>query len=137
MILYKQDNGAVAIVRPTEEALLEYGIDAIAEKDIPAGVPYRIVNGDEVPSDRTFRNAWYDENGIKVDMQKAVEITKDRLRAERAPLLAIQDTLFQRAQETGAATVAIVAEKVRLRDVTKLADKPGITLAELKELTAG
>ena len=58
VIIYMQDNGAVAIVRPTEEALNLYGIEAIAEKDVPAGKPYKIVDASEIPADRTFRNAW-------------------------------------------------------------------------------
>lgn len=132
VIIYKQDSGTVAIIRPTDEALALIGIDTIAKKDVPAGAPYRIVNDNEVPSDRTFRNAWKDD--LTVDMPKAVEITKDRLRAERAPLLVAQDVAFQRAMEDGADTAAIVAEKKRLRDITKLADKPGITLDELKSL---
>ena len=130
-IIYQTETG-VAIITPTGELSLE----EVAAKDVPAGVPFRIVNDDEVPSDRTFRNAWKDGNGIKVDMPKAVNITKARLRAERAPLLIAQDVLMARAQETGASTVSIIAEKNRLRDVTKLADKPGITLEKLKALKA-
>jgi hypothetical protein len=60
---------------------------------------------------------------ITVNLNKAKEITKERLRAERAPLLQAQDVAFQRALETGADTTAIVAEKQRLRDITKLADQ--------------
>lgn len=58
VIIYKQDNGVVSIVRPTEEAIALYGIDAIAAKDVPAGKPYKIVNASEIPSDRSQRNAW-------------------------------------------------------------------------------
>jgi hypothetical protein len=58
VILYKQDNGVVAIIRPTEEALNLYGIEAIALKDVPAGKPYKIVDASEIPSDRSQRNAW-------------------------------------------------------------------------------
>ena len=58
VILYKQDNGVVAIIRPTEEALVMYPIDIIAQKDVPAGKPYRIVNASEIPTDRSQRNAW-------------------------------------------------------------------------------
>jgi hypothetical protein len=72
---------------------------------------------------------------IKIDMNKAKAITKDRLRAERAPLLQAQDVAFQRALEAGADTTAIVAEKQRLRDITQLADQAA-TLDELKALTA-
>lgn len=70
---------------------------------------------------------------IVINIDKAKAITKDRLRAERQPLLQAQDVAFQRALETGADTSAIVAEKQRLRDITKLADE-ATTLDELKEL---
>lgn len=58
VILYKQDNGVVAIVRPTEEALALYGIEAIAAKDVPAGRPYKIIDASDIPTDRSQRNAW-------------------------------------------------------------------------------
>lgn len=70
---------------------------------------------------------------IVINIDKAKAITKDRLRAERQPLLQAQDVAFQRALETGEDTSAIVAEKQRLRDITKLADE-ATTLDELKEL---
>jgi hypothetical protein len=69
---------------------------------------------------------------IKINLNKAKAITKDRLRVERTPLLEAQDVAFQRALEAGSDTTAIVAEKQRLRDVTKLAD----TAATLEELKA-
>ncbi len=72
---------------------------------------------------------------IVINIDKAKAITKDRLRIERAPLLQAQDVAFQRALESGEDTSAIVAEKQRLRDVTKLADQAA-TLDELKALTA-
>ena len=71
---------------------------------------------------------------IIVDINKAKDITKDRLRAERKPLLEAQDVAFQRALESGADTSAIVAEKQRLRDVTKFVDTAN-TVEELKEIT--
>lgn len=70
---------------------------------------------------------------IVINIDKAKEITKDRLRAERQPLLQAQDVAFQRALESGADTSAIVTEKQRLRDITKLADE-ATTLDELKQL---
>jgi hypothetical protein len=72
---------------------------------------------------------------ITINLDKAKAITKDRLRAERTPLLQAQDVAFQRALEEGADTSAIVAEKQRLRDITNLADQ-ATTLDELKELGA-
>lgn len=71
---------------------------------------------------------------IIIDFEKAKAITKNRLRAERAPLLAAQDVLFQRALESGADTTAIVAEKQRLRDITSLVDSC-TTTDELKALS--
>lgn len=72
---------------------------------------------------------------ITIDFDKAKEVTKARLRAERAPLLAAQDVAFQRALEAGADTAAIVAEKQRLRDITNLVDSC-TTLEELRALKA-
>ena len=69
--------------------------------------------------------------GITVNIDKAKDITKDRLRAEREPLLEEQDVLFQRALESGADTTAIVAEKQRLRDITNQVDSM-TTVDELK-----
>jgi hypothetical protein len=71
---------------------------------------------------------------ISIDFAKAQAITKDRLRAERAPLLAAQDVLFQRALESGSDTTAIVAEKQRLRDITNQVDAC-TTTDELRSLT--
>jgi hypothetical protein len=73
---------------------------------------------------------------ILINLNKAKDITKDRLREERKPLLEAQDVAFQRALEEGVDTAAIVAEKQRLRDITQLADQAE-TLDELKALKAG
>lgn len=72
---------------------------------------------------------------IVIDFDKAKEVTAQRLREERAPLLAAQDIAFQRALESGADTAAIVAEKQRLRDITNLVDNC-TTLDELRALKA-
>lgn len=58
VIIYKQDNGVVSIIRPTQEALALYGIEAIAQKDVPTGKPYKIIDASEIPADRSQRNAW-------------------------------------------------------------------------------
>ena len=70
---------------------------------------------------------------ITVNLDKAKEITKDRLRDERKPLLEAEDVKFMKAQETGEDTTAIVTEKNRLRDITKKADTCKTT-DELKAL---
>jgi hypothetical protein len=71
---------------------------------------------------------------ITINLDKAKDITKDRLRAERAPLLQSLDVQFQRALETGENTAEIVAEKQRLRDITQLADA-ATTPDELKQIS--
>jgi hypothetical protein len=71
---------------------------------------------------------------ITINVDKAKAITKDRLRAERTPLLLAQDVAFQRALEEGADTSVIVAEKQRLRDITQVVDTV-TTLEELKGIT--
>ena len=70
---------------------------------------------------------------ITINMNKAKEITKERLRIERKPLLETQDVLFMQAQENGADTTAIVTEKQRLRDITNSVDSC-TTTDELKAL---
>ena len=71
---------------------------------------------------------------ITINFTKAQALTKERLRSERKPLLEAQDVLFQRALETGKDATAIVKEKQRLRDVTKLVDA-ATTLDQLKGVT--
>jgi uncharacterized protein YdaT len=72
---------------------------------------------------------------ITINLNKAKDITKDRLRAERKPLLEAQDVAFQRALESNADTSVIVAEKQRLRDITNLVNNAN-TVEELKALEA-
>jgi len=68
---------------------------------------------------------------ITVDIAKAKEIVKQKLRTDRKPLLEAQDVLFMKAQEAGSDTAAIVAEKQRLRDITNDVDSM-TTEAQLK-----
>ena len=70
---------------------------------------------------------------ITINMDKAKDITKERLRRERKLLLEEQDILFMKAQETGSDTTAIVTEKKRLRDITNQVDSC-TTTDELKAL---
>ena len=50
-IIYNQDNGIPAVVMPTQEALDQHGIMAIAIKDVPAGKPFKIVDASELPTE--------------------------------------------------------------------------------------
>ena len=55
-IIYPTPDGGVAVIVPAPECGLS--IEEIAAKDVPAGVEYKIIDVSEVPTDRTFRNAW-------------------------------------------------------------------------------
>ena len=83
-----------------------------------------IVDKSEVPTDELFFPAfkYSEDSGFSTDITKAKEITKQKLRADRIPLLEAEDIKFQRALETGADTTDIVAEKQRLRDITNDVD---------------
>ena len=54
-IIYKNTDGSIAILVPTDCGLT---VEQIAQKDVPTGLKYKIVNVSEISSDRTFRNAW-------------------------------------------------------------------------------
>lgn len=55
-IIYPTDDGGVAIIIPAPDCGLT--IEQIAEKDVPQGKPYKIVDVADIPTDRTFRDAW-------------------------------------------------------------------------------
>lgn len=131
VIVYTNESGGVSVCTPTGEL----DIEAVKTKDTPEHSI--IVDASTLPADNDFFDAW-ELNGetVTVNLDKAKNITKNRLRAERAPLLAIQDVLFQRALESQADTSAIVAEKQRLRDITKFVDTC-TTLNELRALKVG
>jgi hypothetical protein len=59
-IVYKTDEGGVAVIIPAPEWLAQEGnsIEALAAKDVPAGKPWQIVNVEDIPTERLFRAAW-------------------------------------------------------------------------------
>ena len=66
---------------PTPECLLEHTIEEIALKDVPAGKPFKIIDTADVPSDRTFRNAWEVDpatltDGVGADYNTFPEVTE-------------------------------------------------------------
>jgi hypothetical protein len=127
-IIFTNDNGNVSLCIPTGEI----SIEAVQAKDTPEGS--LIVNISDLPTENDFFDAWELTDGkVAVSLSKAKEITKKRLRIERTPLLQAQDVAFQRALEERKDTSAIVAEKQRLRDITRLVDS-STSLDELRAL---
>lgn len=120
VIIYTTDAGNVAVCVPTGELPIEQ----VVAKDVPQGKQSFIVDFATLPmAYEHFFDAWEQTNGVvTVSLNKAKEIMKTVLRAQREPLLLAQDVAFQRALEMGTSTVEIVAEKQRLRDITKLVD---------------
>lgn len=57
-IIYPNIEGGVSVIIPAPEALQSMTIEEIAAKDVPQGIEYKIIDVSELPSDRTFRNAW-------------------------------------------------------------------------------
>ena len=55
-IIYKTSTGSLRIIIPADN--INMTVEEIAQKDVPTGLPYKIVNASEISSDRTFRNAW-------------------------------------------------------------------------------
>lgn len=106
--------------------------DHVIDRSVPADATNLIEMPDDLalPKDRTFRNAWaIDGKAVVVDMPKARDIHRERLRALRAPLFTALDTDYQRADEAldADAKKLIVARKQALRDVT---DDPAIEAAQ-------
>ena len=109
-IIYTDSDGTVSVIHPIGDVN-----DSI--KDVPTGLAYEIVDDSVISSDRTFRNAWKQNNKvIETDMTKAKEIHKTNIRNARTPKLAELDIEFQKALETSASTTDIVAKKQALRD---------------------
>jgi len=129
VIIYQNEQGRVSVCTPTGELPIEQ----VLAKDCP--VSAIIVDNNSLPNEHSnFFDAWeLSGTTVTVNLSKAKAITKDRLRAERTPLLQAQDVAFQRALETNQDTTAIVAEKQRLRDITQLADQ-ATTLEQLKQI---
>lgn len=57
-VIYISDEGHVALLVPSPEALSVHGIMAIALKDVPAGKPFKIFNTADLPEDMVFFGAW-------------------------------------------------------------------------------
>lgn len=66
-IIYKNQDGSVCIIHPMIEALELMTIEEIALKDVPHGIAFAIVQDEEIPTDRTFRNAWEIEDSSLID----------------------------------------------------------------------
>jgi hypothetical protein len=67
VIIYRDDEGLIVVINPTPEALSLFGIEAIAQKDVPAGKPYKIIDAAIVPESREARTAWVVDDSSLTD----------------------------------------------------------------------
>lgn len=137
-IVFERADGSIGIVIPAPDSGLT--TEQVVAQAVPLGAPYRFVEDDVIPTDRTYRDAWAIDpstGGVHHEMTKAREIHKDIMRRVRQPLLEQLDVAVLRAIEQGAAgkqdKEAAMAKKTVLRDVTADARiEAASTVEELK-----
>ena len=144
-IVYMRADGGMSVVHPNRNThgevpgITDAEVEQRAWDKMPADAinPRWVVDG-EIPTDRTFRDAWEDAGMVRVNMPKAREIDKTNRRRARVPKLATQDAEFFKALEAWLvvqpnippALQAAMVKKQALRDVT--AD-PAIEAAKTPE----
>jgi hypothetical protein len=108
-IIYQNETGGVSVIIPTESVEL-------ALKDVPEGVAYEIVDVDDIPSDRYFRNAWVmGDCCVEHDLDRCKEIGHDRRRQQRAEEFKPYDEVIAK-QIPGADAVAAEEARQQIRD---------------------
>ena len=83
-IIFTNADGNMSVIVPAPGCTEEQALKAV-----PAGLPYEIVNAEDVPADRTFRNAWQHDTTpapqkVAIDMVKAKDSTHEKRRALRS-----------------------------------------------------
>lgn len=63
-IIYKNDEGGISVLIPADCGLT---IEQIAQKDVPTGKSYKIVDVADIPTDRTLRDAWDIDEALLTD----------------------------------------------------------------------
>ena len=126
LVAYNDATGKLHIVTPAYGKVPDMSddqlLDLVKDKDVPGdAVGVRVIDHTEVPTDRTFREAWKDTgSSVEVDMDKARPIHLDRLRAIRNRKLKDLDAEYLRADEAndGQGKRRIARKKQALRDLS-------------------
>ena len=107
-IIFQSESGGVAVIVPT-------GSVELALKDVPEGVPYEIVSAADIPSDRTFRDAWVIGDGcVEHDLDQCRAIGHDKRRAARTEAFAPFDEIIAK-QIPGADAAEAEAARAEIR----------------------
>ena len=112
-ILYPNPEGGICVLHPTGELPIE----DVCQKDVPAGVPYLIVSEDDIPSDRTFRNAWVmGDCCIDHDLDKCKALGHDIRRQQRAEeFKPFDDIIAKQIPGADAAAAETARSDIRLK----------------------
>lgn len=130
-IIYQNDEGGVSVITPVINDEIGLTIGEIATKDVPSGKAFQIVDDNEIPKDRIFRNAWKKGNGkVEVDMPKARIIHMDRIRKVRDTELEKSDKEVVRVLEDGGNLTALKAKRKKLRDIPKDFDLESVNTSD-------
>lgn len=118
----KRVDGGVSIMETVKDSVdARTEIEKWTPKSRKEIVSVREMGPDEVIEDRMFRDAWTDSGRLSVEMPKARNIWREKMREARAPILEKLDIEYQRADEAGdaEAKIRIASKKQALRDVTE------------------
>jgi hypothetical protein len=135
-IVYSRPDGGVSVVTPalnlhSDPPDTEDDAVARAMKRLPEdAIAPRVVDANEIPADRTFRNAW--KADLTVDMAKARAIHRNKLRELRAPLF----EPLERAQRTALVsgdTATALAIETKLQTLRNVTADPAIEAASTPE----
>lgn len=143
-IIFQRADGGTSILSPARKEDLaktspfvmdmtdEEYIAYIMDRDVPAEATHvRIVQDNEIPTDRSFRNAW--KHDLTVDIDKAVDITKERLKVEGNAALDNLSKQYQLALARGTPTQGILNAMAQVDDIMKSPNNT-MTLAQLKAI---
>jgi len=133
VVVQKQDK-SICIIYPTNECTNELLLRDI--KQIIGYLNHYEITKDQILKDRYFREAWEYTDKLNINISKANDIHRQRLRILRQPLLAKLDIEYMRADEIkdeGQKSV-IMEKKQRLRDITNFKDSPDLEVLKTYKL---
>ena len=114
-IIYIHEDNTLAVLIPSSEYLETHSIEELAQKDVPQGCEYHIINVLELPTDTYFMPAWRWESGIKIDLNKAKEISHNIRREKRTMEFEPLDNLIAK-KIPGTNETQIEAQRQEIRD---------------------
>lgn len=67
IVVFKNTDGSIGVIHPSQEVLSKYTLKQVAEKDVPSGLSYKLMDTADLPDTRTFREAWELPEDTKFD----------------------------------------------------------------------